>query len=61
MLTDEIGNMVNGNYQRYTVVLGYMSMNCALDYLQCSAKHAATTCLQHSVVALQAENNFRNY
>ena len=50
--------MVNGNYQRLSVARSDMSMNCALDYLLLSAKHVATTCLQHTVIALQAEKLF---
>ena len=56
MLAVEIGNMVNGNDQRHSVAIRDMSMICALDYLQSSANHVATTCLQHSFLALQAEN-----
>jgi hypothetical protein len=47
--------MVNGNCQRLSVARGDMSMNCALDYLQSSAKYVATTPEQHTAVALQAE------
>ena len=50
--------MVNGNCQRLSVARGDMSKNCALNYLQSSAKHVATTCLQHYVIALQAEKLF---
>jgi hypothetical protein len=38
------------------MALGDISMNCALDYLQSSAKYVATICQQHTAVALQAEN-----
>ena len=47
--------MVIGNYQLHNVALGVMSINCALDYLQSSAKYVATTPEQHTAVALQAE------
>ena len=55
MLAEEIGNMASGYYQSHSAAFGDMSMNCALYYLLLSAKHVATTCLQHPVVALQAE------
>ena len=48
--------MVTGDYERKSVALGDMSKNCALDYLQSSAKYVATTRQQHTTVALQTEN-----
>jgi hypothetical protein len=56
LLADKMGIMVSGNCQRHSVALGDIAMNCALDYLQSSAKYFATTCQQHTAVALQAEN-----
>jgi len=52
---DKIGILVRNNYQRHCVALGDISMNCALDNLQSSAKHVALTFQEHSAVALQAE------
>jgi hypothetical protein len=46
--------MVTSNYQLHNVARGDMSMNCALDYPQSSAKYVATTCEKHTAVALQA-------
>jgi len=53
--SDEIRSEIRSNYQRPSVALYRNSIRCAIDCLQSPAKYVATTCQEHTAVALQAE------